>query len=73
MHLLLVLPLFLQPAPDTIYYNANVVTGTSARAQAIAIRGNRFIAAGSTAEIRKLAGPATKQIDLEGRTVLPGL
>lgn len=42
-------------------------------AQAVALKGNRFLAVGSNQEIRKLAGPATKQVDLRGRTVLPGL
>src|SRR5437588_3026066 len=41
--------------------------------EAVAIRGNRFLAVGSTAEARKAAGPAARQIDLRGRTVLPGL
>jgi predicted amidohydrolase YtcJ len=41
--------------------------------EAVAIRGDRFIATGTTAEIRKLAGPSTSEIDLHGRTVLPGL
>src|SRR5205085_9893859 len=41
--------------------------------EAVAIHGNRFLAVGSTAEARKAAGPAAAQIDLRGRTVLPGL
>ena len=61
--------------PDVIYYNGNIVTmsATQPRAQAIAIKGNRFLLAGSNAEIRKIAAPETRQIDLHGRTVLPGL
>jgi hypothetical protein len=34
---------------------------------------SRVLAIGSNAEIRDLAGPQTKVVDLEGRTVLPGL
>lgn len=62
-------------APDFIYYNGKIVTMAKARpaAQAVAIRGNRFLAVGSNAEVRKLAGPATRLVDLKGRTVLPGL
>ena len=41
--------------------------------EAVAIRGNRFIAVGSNADVLKTAGPETKRIDLRGRTVLPGL
>jgi predicted amidohydrolase YtcJ len=41
-------------------------------AQAVAILGNRIVRVGSTAEIRKLAGPATKVIRLGGKRVVPG-
>src|SRR5436305_1985306 len=41
--------------------------------QAVAIRQDRIVAVGSTNEIRKLAGSMTKIIDLDGRTVVPGL
>src|SRR5579872_6959926 len=40
---------------------------------AIAIRGDRIVAVGSRDEVAKLAGPDTRQVDLKGRTVLPGL
>ena len=64
-----------QPAPDVVYYNAKVVTVDDrfSYAQALAITGDRFTAVGTTAEVRRLAGPATRQIDLRGRTVVPGL
>jgi predicted amidohydrolase YtcJ len=64
-----------QPSPDTIYYNGHVVTMWSdhPEVEAIAIRGDRFVAAGSNAAIRKLATPTTHEVDLAGRTVLPGL
>jgi len=39
----------------------------------LAIRGERIIAAGDSAKIKSLAGPQTKQIDLAGRTVIPGI
>jgi predicted amidohydrolase YtcJ len=60
---------------DTIYYNGKIVTMWEALplAEAVAIRGNRFLAAGSNAEVMKTADPRTKKIDLGGRTVLPGL
>jgi predicted amidohydrolase YtcJ len=41
--------------------------------QAIAIKGQRIVAAGSNADIRKQAGASTKVMDLQGRTVIPGL
>ncbi|MGD9029833.1 MAG: amidohydrolase, partial [Anaerolineae bacterium] len=43
------------------------------RATAVAIRGARVHAVGSDEEIRALAGPDARVIDLEGRLVLPGM
>ncbi|MCC6858681.1 MAG: amidohydrolase [Bryobacterales bacterium] len=42
-------------------------------AQAIAVRGGRILAVGSDGEVLRLAGPDTVRVDLQGRTVLPGL
>jgi predicted amidohydrolase YtcJ len=41
--------------------------------EAVAIRRDRLLAAGSEAEIARLAGPATRIIDAGGKTLLPGL
>lgn len=62
-------------APDTIYYNAKVVTVDDqfSYAQAVAITGDKFTAVGTNEAVRKVAGPSTKQIDLKGLTVTPGL
>jgi hypothetical protein len=64
-----------EPPADTIYYNGSIVTMWADHpvVEAVAIRGDRFVAAGTTADVRKAAGPSTRQIDLRGRTVLPGL
>lgn len=63
-----------QDAPDMIVYNARIVTvdGKFSIAQAAAVDDGRFVAVGSDADVRKTAGPATVQIDLGGKTVLPG-
>jgi predicted amidohydrolase YtcJ len=63
------------PPPDLILHNGKIVTvdATFSYAQAVAIRDGRFVAVGRAADVRKLAGPATTQIDLRGRTVVPGL
>lgn len=60
---------------DLIVRNAKVATldATDRIAQAVAISGDRFMAAGSEAEIAALAGPSTRQIDAKGRLVVPGL
>jgi predicted amidohydrolase YtcJ len=65
-----------QTAPaDTVLVNGKVITldARSTVAQAVAIRDGRIVAVGSTDEVRKSAGAATKVVDLGGRTVVPGL
>lgn len=71
---LLALAAYAQTA-DTIYYNAKIVTMWDAKptAEAVAIRGNRFLAVGTNAEVLTLGSAATKKIDLQGKSVLPGL
>ena len=61
--------------PDTILVNGQVIT-VDARfsiAEAVAITGGKFTAVGTSAVIRRLAGPTTTTIDLHGQTVIPGL
>jgi predicted amidohydrolase YtcJ len=62
-------------APDTVLLNGKIVTldGRSTVAQALAVRDGKIAAVGTDADIRALAGPATRVIDLEGRTAIPGL
>ncbi|RMH41522.1 MAG: amidohydrolase [Deltaproteobacteria bacterium] len=42
-------------------------------AEAIAWRDGRIVAVGTVAEVRRHVGPGTRVIDLDGRTVTPGL
>ena len=42
-------------------------------AQALGVRGDRIAAVGTNAEVSRLAGPATRRIDLGGKAVIPGL
>ena len=58
---------------DTVLLNGKIVQYGAAPAQALAIRDGKIAAVGSTADIRALAGPNTRAIDLDGRTVIPGL
>jgi predicted amidohydrolase YtcJ len=60
---------------DTVLVNGKVVTVDDrfSIAQALAIRGNRIVKVGTSAEIEALKGPSTRTIDLAGRTVIPGL
>lgn len=57
-----------------ILLNAKVWTENPAQptAQAVALDGSTILAVGSDAEIRKLAGPDTRVLDLGGRLLLPG-
>ena len=68
-------PIGQQPAVDLVVVNAKVLTADPAntQAEAVAISGNSFAAVGTSAEIRKMAGPRTRIIDAGGRTVVPGL
>lgn len=59
---------------DTIVINARVLTSDTARprAEAFAVREGRFLAVGSNADIRNLAGPNTRVLDAARMTVVPG-
>jgi predicted amidohydrolase YtcJ len=58
---------------DTILINGKFVRYDGPPAEALAIGGEKITALGATAAIRALASPATRVIDLGGRTVIPGL
>ncbi|MDB5902205.1 MAG: hypothetical protein JWM26_1083 [Betaproteobacteria bacterium] len=60
---------------DLLLINGKIVTVDDrfAIAQAVAIKGQRIVAVGTTADVRKAAGTNAKVIDLRGRTVIPGL
>lgn len=61
--------------PDLILHGGKIVTVDEQfrTVQAVAIADGRILATGDDAEIRALAGADTRQADLQGRTVLPGL
>ncbi|HZI51130.1 MAG TPA: amidohydrolase [Terriglobia bacterium] len=61
--------------PDTILINGKILTVDAQFSvrEALAIHNGRILATGTTADIRKIAGPRTRVIDLERRTVIPGL
>jgi predicted amidohydrolase YtcJ len=60
---------------DLILHHGKIVTVDKAFSlqQAIAIKSGRITAIGSNAEVLREQGPATRLIDLQGKTVLPGL
>jgi predicted amidohydrolase YtcJ len=67
-------PLLAQRPADVVLLGGKVFTADTTRpwAEAVAIRGARILAVGTTAEIARLAGPRTRRIALGGRTVVPG-
>lgn len=72
--------LLAQQAPEMILYNGKIITvddhsftsrlGTTA--QALHVKDGKILHVGSNAQIRAMAGPNTKVLDLKGRTVIPG-
>ena len=63
------------PPADLVVLNARIVTldAQSRIAEAAAIRDGVFVAVGSAADVRPLAGAGTRVIDAGGDTVIPGL
>ncbi len=65
--------------PDLIVHNAKIVTMDDISPtgppgsifQAMAIREDRIQFLGSNAQVLRYAGPRTRKIDLQGRTVVP--
>lgn len=64
-----------QPTPDLILFNGKVFTSSASHpyVDALAIRGERIVAVGTSKEIAALAGKETKRIDLGSRVVIPGI
>ena len=60
---------------DLILHNARIATQDDRRsfAEALAIKGNRFLAVGSEKDVMAYRGDQTQVIDLNRRTVIPGL
>jgi len=58
---------------DLVLHGGNVLTQAgSVGAQAVGVRDGRIACVGTTSDVLNAAGPATKRIDLGGRTVIPG-
>lgn len=62
-------------APELILHSGRIATLARGEGfvEALAIRDGRVHTVGSDAEVRALAGEGTRSIDLDGRTVIPGL
>jgi len=62
-------------SPDTIFVNAKVLTVDEdfSVAEAVAVTANQISAVGTSDEISAMADADTRVIDLEGKTLIPGL
>ncbi len=63
------------PSADLVLINGKVVTADDrfTIAEALAVRGERIVAVGSTEAMLRLAGPRARRMDVAGHTVIPGL
>lgn len=63
------------PPADTILHHGKIITVDKdfSIAQAVAVKDGRILFVGSDAAVMAHQGAATRMIDLEGRTVMPGL
>ncbi len=68
--------------PDTIVVNGKIVTmdnksilsdNPGSIVEAMAIRGGKIFALGSQKDMMRFAGPQTRIIDVQGKTVIPGI
>ncbi len=64
-----------KPVADTMMIHGKIITVDDhfTIAEAVAIKAGKIIAVGTTREIDQFAGRRTKMIDLNGKTVIPGL
>ena len=63
------------PSTDLILFNGKVFTSNASQpyVEALAIRGDRIVAVGTSKEVVALASRETRRLDLGGRTVIPGI
>jgi predicted amidohydrolase YtcJ len=71
----LAVPVLSAERPQLVLFNGRILTvdPRDTIVQALAIRDGKIIAVGADRDILRLAGSATKRIDLRGRTATPGL
>lgn len=75
------IPAELVAYPDLIIHNAKIVSmddaslnnSTGSAFEAMAVKEDRIQFLGSNAEVLRYAGPRTRKLDLQGRTVVPGI
>ena len=60
---------------DLVFHHGKILTADEqfTIVEAVAIRDGKFLAVGSNDKILAMAGPRTRRVDLEDRTLIPGL
>jgi predicted amidohydrolase YtcJ len=60
---------------DLVFKNGNIYTVNERQptAQAVAVKGDRIVFVGSNADVQKYVGAKTRVIDLNGKTMVPGM
>jgi predicted amidohydrolase YtcJ len=63
------------PEPATVFYGGNILTmdPAVASAEAVAIAGATILAVGSKDDVTKAAGAGARLVNLDGRTLMPGI
>ncbi len=64
-----------QTAADVVFKNGNVYTVNSSqpKAEAVAVKADRIVFVGSNVEAQRYVGKNTRVVDLQGKTVVPGM
>ncbi len=59
---------------DLVFYNGSILTADEefTIVEAVAVRDGKFLARGGNDRILAMAGPRTRRVDLEGRSLVPG-
>ncbi len=62
-------------AADTVFTGGPILTmdATAPTAEAVAVRDGRIVAVGTADQVNTLVASTTQQVDLDGRTLMPGL
>ncbi|MBZ2186430.1 MAG: amidohydrolase [Bryobacter sp.] len=73
--LLAIAPLLAAQTAEWVFTNGRILTVDDKFrvVTAMAVQGERIVATGTAASLRKFVGPKTRRIDLGGKTVIPGL
>jgi len=60
---------------ERVLFNAKVFTGVPDHpyAEAVAIRGDKILAVGNLGDVSQAVSPSAEKVDLQGKTLLPGL